>query len=130
MNRRQDWLSIKSADWSVIDLSHDNKRLADEMPTLDLKELFHWAKQESERGILMSKKEFIGPDQLFLLAKKHIQRYENLIKFEKCGFANVRIDECAYYLGIWQSILIKGCYECLNLEEQCEVMDAVEDEKL
>lgn len=128
--RRIDWLSIKSSDWSGIDLSYGESLNLDELPTVDFKELFHWAKKEFEKGVVVPQKLPIEQGDLILLAEKYIEWYKRLVDAALEGKAGIRIDECRYYLAVWERILGKGgMYTRLNLEEQSEVLDAIEDEK-
>jgi hypothetical protein len=67
--------------------------------------------------------EKIDPANIILVADKHIERYEGLLRSES---SNVRPGECAMYQRIWQSIKDKGgVVSALIPAERGELIDAV-----
>lgn len=63
------------------------------------------------------------------LARKHLQRYEGLIRKGEGGSQNVNLSECRNYHRIWRGILAKKFdLDQLTDEEISEYFDAIEDE--
>jgi len=63
------------------------------------------------------------------LARVHITRFENLLKAAEKGNKNVRVSECAHYLGLWKSVKEKGEWDKLTTAERMEVVCGRDDER-
>ena len=68
----------------------------------------------------------VSPNELTRLAKKHITRFENLLRQHAQGAPGIRASECLHYLAIWRCVFDKRSWEALTPEERGEVLDAVE----
>jgi hypothetical protein len=63
------------------------------------------------------------------LAVIHILRYSSRLEQAKQGTPGYNLQDCRYYLGLWESIREKNYeWDDLSPEEQSEVRDAWEDE--
>lgn len=68
----------------------------------------------------------VTSEHVIIVADRHINRFRSMIEAASKGANRIKVNECKYYLNIWESIKSKGGHNLTNTEHY-ELRDAVVD---